>query len=246
MFDSSLQGESIAAVGYLIIRLKNVVLSSFTSASSVLHFFRSYKLLKKLIKDIVKNKKVINNKLLDLKSKYLDKYPLISKNKGSINCIFGESGSGKTTVLKYLFCYFKRNNNMKIIYLDQYISAPNINLLKFYNFKKGYQLEIKEISALFEKLNLTDIEIESNINLSTLSSGQFFRINLARAILNDYEYIFIDEPFSSLDNLNAIKIRNLLFELKEKNINIFLTTHNKDGILSDNYLNAREIIKILL
>lgn len=60
-----------------------------------------------------------------------------------------------------------------------------------------------------------------------LSSGQATRVHLAKALLNDPELLFLDEPTASLDPLIADRTRKLLKRIqKERNLTILYTTHN--------------------
>ena len=62
------------------------------------------------------------------------------------------------------------------------------------------------------------------------------RIAIARAILNDFDYILLDEPFSDLDKVNQDLLMDYLLELKKEK-GIIIITHTTDMILeSDNVL----------
>ena len=63
---------------------------------------------------------------------------------------------------------------------------------------------------------------------SKLSKGQTQRLVLSRAILHKPKVLFLDEPTSGLDPSTALKIHQLLLELKNEGMAIFLTTHNME------------------
>jgi len=52
------------------------------------------------------------------------------------------------------------------------------------------------------------------------------RLNFIRALLNNPDIIFLDEPTTGLDPVNAKIIKNLIIKEKEKGKTIFITTHN--------------------
>ena len=59
----------------------------------------------------------------------------------------------------------------------------------------------------------------------TFSKGMQVRLNIAQAILHDPEFLIFDEPFSGLDPLGRIDIRNILKKKKEEGKTIFLSSH---------------------
>lgn len=52
------------------------------------------------------------------------------------------------------------------------------------------------------------------------------RLNVARALIHQPKILFLDEPTSGLDPVNAAKIKNLMFSLRDQGTTIFITTHN--------------------
>ncbi len=60
----------------------------------------------------------------------------------------------------------------------------------------------------------------------SLSGGQKRRVDIARALLNDPDFLFLDEPTTGLDIQTRTVIWQLLNDLRQKNnLTIFLTTH---------------------
>ena len=58
-----------------------------------------------------------------------------------------------------------------------------------------------------------------------LSKGLRQRVALARALLSDPEVLFLDEPTSGLDPVAARDVHELIDELRQRGVTIFLTTH---------------------
>ena len=76
----------------------------------------------------------------------------------------------------------------------------------------------KVLSALFNKSMVISI-IEKRKKLTELSGGEFQRILIARTILSDAKFVFLDETTSGLDNENELKSIDLL---RKKNIGILI------------------------
>ncbi|MBT5856871.1 MAG: ATP-binding cassette domain-containing protein, partial [Flavobacteriaceae bacterium] len=74
---------------------------------------------------------------------------------------------------------------------------------------------------------------------SELSGGEQQRVAVARALINNPNILFADEPSGNLDSKSADILHNLFFELRDKlNITIVLVTHNKElANMADRKLN---------
>lgn len=76
---------------------------------------------------------------------------------------------------------------------------------------------------LIEKVGLKGKE---NDLVKTFSKGMKQRLMVARALVNDPEILFLDEPTAGLDPVSSEEIRNIILEEKKKGKTIFLTTHD--------------------
>ena len=148
--------------------------------------------------------------------------------KGKITCLLGESGVGKTTLLRAL-CGLEKfegktdeNPTLSVAFQEPRLLpfATALDNLKFVGIDEG------------EKW-LSWVEIEDNNQLaSTLSGGEKQRVALARAVAKNSELLLLDEPFSSVDTARKVrlleKLRALLQE--EKRTTLFIT-HDIDEAL---------------
>ena len=150
---------------------------------------------------------------------------------GKISCIMAPSGAGKTTLLRILMGMEKADRgkitgleNLKIRAVfqedrlcEELDAVSNIRLVKYKNNKKTVQ------DALC-KMGLTDIE---NKPVSTLSGGMKRRVSILRALLSDFDVLFLDEPLKGLDMHTKQMVLN---EMKNyfENKTIIMITHEKD------------------
>jgi len=62
------------------------------------------------------------------------------------------------------------------------------------------------------------------------SLGMRQRLGIAQAIMEDPEFLILDEPFNGLDHRGAAEIRKILLEQKEQGKTILLASHNGEDI----------------
>ncbi len=97
--------------------------------------------------------------------------------------------------------------------------------LVFFAGLYGYRDAQPRIDRALEAVNLT-----SRIDdlCSGLSKGLRQRVGLARALLNDPEIIFLDEPTAGLDPVASLEVHDLINALRKEGVTVFLTTHRLD------------------
>ena len=193
-------------------------------------------------------------------------------HRGKTNLIIGQSGSGKTVLLKCLLGLYDVDSG-DIVYDG--ISSKEMS--------KNDKLEISrqmgmvfQGSALFDSMNvlenvrfpldmLTNIEdseknsramkfiervnLEDAINKlpSELSGGMQKRVAIARAVVMNPKYLFCDEPNSGLDPKTAIVIDQLIQEItKEYNITTVINSHDMNSVIEigENIVFLKDGIKI--
>jgi lipopolysaccharide export system ATP-binding protein len=76
---------------------------------------------------------------------------------------------------------------------------------------------------LLEEFHLS--HIRNSIGLS-LSGGERRRVEIARALATEPDFILLDEPFAGVDPISVNEIKQIIRQLKSKNIGILITDHN--------------------
>ena len=156
---------------------------------------------------------------------------------GKITALIGESGAGKSTVLKLLAGILKPTageiflNNLptsrmeknsllsKISYAPQAPHLFNATLLE--NFTMFSELEDAKLKKLLGKINLAALDLNS---AQKLSRGQLQRLGVIRALLKDTPIILLDEPTAGLDELTEKKVLALIKEFSSRKT-IIIATH---------------------
>jgi ABC-2 type transport system ATP-binding protein len=97
--------------------------------------------------------------------------------------------------------------------------------LVFFAGLYGYRDAQPRINRALESVNLTS---RADDLCGSLSKGLRQRVGLARALLNDPEILFLDEPTAGLDPVASLEVHNLINALRVKGVTVFLTTHRLD------------------
>lgn len=159
-------------------------------------------------------------------------FPKFSIYENRLNAIIGESGKGKTSLLKYLHGTFSETP----ILSSCFVSAENFFLFKkvLTNFSPSSKNFMKTYKLLFDE----DLDFFKNHIISDLSFGQKTRFKILRSSLTDHEFLLYDEPTHGLDSYSVEKVLNFFSEIKEVKT-IVITTHEL-GIIE----NADNVIRL--
>jgi fluoroquinolone transport system ATP-binding protein len=163
-------------------------------------------------------------------------------SRGEIFGFLGPSGAGKSTTQKVLIGLLKDyqgrvsvlGKDLKDWRADYYerigvsFEAPNhyLKLTALENlryFAALYGDATQEPRGLIERVGLG---ADGDKPVSQFSKGMKNRLNVARALLHDPELLFLDEPTTGLDPVNARLIKELIEEQRSAGKTVFLTTHN--------------------
>ncbi len=155
----------------------------------------------------------------------------------------GNNGSGKTTTIKCLFEFIKKDSG-KILFFDQVLSAElkkkigylperpylyefltGMEFLKFY-WQLSQMGNSKDFFAkAHSTLKLVGLyEVRDRV-LRNFSKGMLQRIGLAQALLHDPEFLILDEPMSGLDPDGRLMVKDILKEEQKKGVSIFFSSH---------------------
>lgn len=191
----------------------------------------------------------------NLTKKYKDFTALDSVNvsirKGDIYGLIGRNGAGKTTLMKVITTLTNKTSGEFEIFnhldtnlieskkrmgclIEEPAFFPNLTAyenLKYYCIQKGV-VDLKQID---EALKLVDLTESRNKKFKNFSLGMKQRLGIAFAILDNPDFIVLDEPINGLDPIGISDLRDTFKRLnEEKNITILISSH----ILSELYATA--------
>lgn len=181
----------------------------------------------------------------------------ITIDESEIISIVGASGAGKTTLLQILGTLDKpdytneteliingksikdlsdsalakfRNENIGFIFqfhqlLPEFTALENVCIPAFINKTPKIEAE-KRAKELLDYLGLSD---RINHKPNSMSGGEQQRVAVARALINQPNIIFADEPSGNLDSESAEQLHQLFFKLRDKFKQTFvIVTHNQE------------------
>ncbi len=154
-------------------------------------------------------------------------------NRGQLVAYLGTNGAGKSTTINILIGLLKPTSgtityakDLKIGVVFQNSVLDDVLTVKdnLYLRARIYRTFSKE--WLEKLIELIGIRSFLNQKYGTLSGGQKRRVDIARALIDHPDILFLDEPTTGLDLQTRIVIWDLLQKLqKEQGLTIFLTTH---------------------
>ena len=191
----------------------------------------------------------------------------VTINAGEIVSIVGPSGSGKSTLLHILGTldtpdsgevYLKnrnitglsgsklaefRNTHIGFVFqfhhlLPEFSALENVCIPGWLTNKRKTDVKSRAVDLL--KLLGLSHRLENKPN--QLSGGEQQRVAVARALINQPDVIFADEPTGNLDTVHARELHQLFFDLrKEFNQTFLIVTHNEElAQLSDRILSMKD------
>ena len=170
----------------------------------------------------------------------------VSMEQGKVYGFCGNNGSGKTVLMKCICGFlpvtqgtvrvngkaigkeidFPVNTGVIIEtpgFLTNLTGMRNLEILAALQGKIGR----KEMEYAMRKAGL---EPSLKKSVSKYSLGMRQRLGIAQAIMEDPEFLILDEPFNGLDKHGVADIRKLLLELKAQGKTIILASHNSEDI----------------
>lgn len=160
--------------------------------------------------------------------------------------LLGRNGAGKTTSIRILMDVFPANsgevlidgqpinyNKIGIGYLPEerglYPKKIIIDQLAYFAELKGmsHKAAVQSIDYWLERLGMTEYR---NKRLDTLSKGNQQKIQLITALAHDPDIVILDEPFSGLDPVNAILLKDVVKEQIAKGKIVLFSSHQMSYI----------------
>lgn len=168
-------------------------------------------------------------------------------NGPTVTGIIGPNGAGKSTLLKAMLgliphtgeIYFDGEKAAKALHRIAYVEQKsNIDFtfpitirecvalgrsVKMKPFQRLTVEDWKRVDAAIEQVGLTEL---AKRPIGALSGGQFQRVLLARCLVQEADYIFLDEPFVGIDMVSEKVIMSLIRQWKEEGKTILMVHHD--------------------
>lgn len=160
--------------------------------------------------------------------------------------ILGRNGAGKTTTIRILMDVFPAEGGevlmdgkpldhraVRIGYLPEerglYPKKKIIDQLVYFAQLKGMDKKgaVKSVDAWLERLSMSEYR---NKRLDTLSKGNQQKIQLVTALAHDPQLVILDEPFSGLDPVNAMLLKDIVKEEIAKGKIVLFSSHQMNYI----------------
>ena len=165
---------------------------------------------------------------------------------GSIVGISGPNGAGKSILLRIICGLVKPTRGQVMVFgnrigidcdfpprtgalidvpgfLTEYSAQKNLNLLAAISGKAD-RTRIKEV------MSIVGLDVKNTQPVHTYSVGMRKRLGIAQAILEEPQFLILDEPTDSIDQAGWKNIYEYLIRLKEQGTTILITSNNLDEI----------------
>lgn len=173
----------------------------------------------------------------------------LNVNSGEIVGLLGPNGAGKTTCFYMIVGLIRAdkgnirldNNDVTKMpihqrarlglgYLPQEASvfrklSVHDNLMAILEHRKelSKQARLDKAEELLQEFHITHIRDSKGM---VLSGGERRRVEIARALANDPDFILLDEPFAGVDPISVSDIKQTIRHLKDRGIGVLITDHN--------------------
>lgn len=183
------------------------------------------------------------------KNRQVVKNVSLNVNAGEIVGLLGPNGAGKTTTF-YMVVGLVRHDQGKIRIDDQ-----DISVLPMHDRAKAGIGYLPQEASIFRRLSVYDnlmavLQVRKDLNDKqrkaraneliaefhiehirdslgqALSGGERRRVEIARALAANPQFILLDEPFAGVDPISVIDIKKIIVNLKERGLGVLITDHN--------------------
>ncbi|MFN8449433.1 MAG: ATP-binding cassette domain-containing protein [Anaerolineae bacterium] len=166
---------------------------------------------------------------------------------GEIFAMLGPNGAGKSTTIRMILDILKPDTGSiavlggplndaskdRIGYLPEerglYRNVPVLEMMVYLGTLKGLPSgeARKRAMSYLERLDLAET---AKKKVSELSKGMQQKVQFAVTVLHDPDLIIIDEPFSGLDPVNTLVIKDLLIDFRKRGKAVVMSTHQMQQI----------------
>ncbi len=163
-------------------------------------------------------------------------------HKGEIFGFLGPSGAGKSTTQNILIGLLKGYKGSASVmgrevsewgqdfyeHVGVSFELPNhyLKLTALENLNYFRSLYSGQTVDPFELLFKVGLQQDACKRVAQFSKGMKVRLNVARSLIHNPRLLFLDEPTSGLDPVSARNIKNLILQLRDRGMTVFVTTHN--------------------
>lgn len=167
----------------------------------------------------------------------------LNLKQGEILGFLGTNGAGKTTTIKMLLGFFRPDTGRLSVFGGdpcEPATRAKIGYMPETAYYYPY-LSVRELLALYgglcgmpkEAVRARSEELIVRVGLESVgarllrhySKGMLQRAGIAQALLHDPDLLILDEPFTGLDPLARIHLRDLILEMKSRGKTIFFSSH---------------------
>ncbi|TQV89787.1 LPS export ABC transporter ATP-binding protein [Aliikangiella coralliicola] len=168
---------------------------------------------------------------------------------GEIVGLLGPNGAGKTTSFYMIVGLVNADggeiwlDNQEITYLAMHQRAKlgigylpqeasvfrklsvedNIMAILELNTELSKKQRYRKMMELLDEFQITHIQKSPGM---ALSGGERRRVEIARALANDPNFILLDEPFAGVDPISVTDIKNVIQQLRDRGLGVLITDHN--------------------
>ena len=174
----------------------------------------------------------------------------LNVKEGRIYGFLGPNGAGKSTTIRIILGLIKEyNGDIKIFNCN--LSKNRIEILErigalvespaYYEHLSAYDnlkvwaiMKNVALSRIDEVLNIVNLYNNKDKKVKNFSLGMKQRLGIAQALINNPDFLILDEPTNGLDPMGIREIRNLIVSLSKK--------HNKTILISSHLLSEVELM----
>lgn len=177
---------------------------------------------------------------------------------GEIHALMGENGAGKSTLMKIITGIYRPdigeiwkdgkklelksyrdaiNNDISMVHQEIQVIpkatvAENIVLDKIGNFTKGGRIDWEKINSTAKTyLDMVELDVKPTDIIGNMTAAQKQLIQIAKALSCNAKYILLDEPTSSLTNVEAQNLFRILRRLKEQDCCMIFVSHKIEEVM---------------